>query len=78
MKSTIIVAAIFFCIASCNNPSSPAGTNTDSSSINSGMNNTSPGTMNNSDTMNNSNMNNSGNMNNTDSTNNVGTPDSLR
>lgn len=53
MKRTIIIAAIAFCFASCNNPSSPARSNMDSTSVNSNM-NTNPGAMNNADTMNNS------------------------
>lgn len=67
MKSTIIIAAIVFCMASCNNSGTSLTTDTDSSTINSGMNDTLTGTMNNSDTMNNS-----GNRSNSDSTGNSG------
>jgi len=52
MKVLIMIAAIAFYSASCNNPSSPARTTTDSTSVNSTMDNNA-GTMNNSDTMNN-------------------------
>ena len=81
MKSIIIIAAMLFCMASCNNPSSPARTMTDSTSVNSNM-DTAPGNMN-ADTMNRGNMNadtmnNRGNMNNTDTMNNRRPADSLR
>jgi hypothetical protein len=49
MKKIFIIAAFALCTASCNNPSSPSGTPTDSTSVNTMDNN---GTMNNTDTMN--------------------------
>ena len=49
MKKLFILAAFALCAAACNNPSSPSGTPTDSTSVNKMDNN---GTMNNTDTMN--------------------------